>query len=105
MNAPRTRGKRSERRVATAIGGNRVGNSGLATPDVVSALFCVEVRNRINCPSSVLAMLVQARLKSKRGQIPLYVFKRPRWQRYVVCMFLDDFQDLHGKVESHDIGF
>lgn len=96
------RGKRSERRVAAALGGKRVLAPGKAAPDVVSELWVAEVKNIGNGPESPLKHINRLARFATGEQVRLFVYKRPSWKDYIVCMLLRDFEELHGKLKEKE---
>ncbi len=92
------RGRRSERRIAAALGGKRVIAPGRIAPDVVAPLWVAEVKNTKSGSELPLKYITALAQFAQPDQIRLFVYKRPAWRDYIVCMLLKDFEELHGQL-------
>jgi hypothetical protein len=97
--------KRTERRVAQAVGGQRVPVTGRArgdAPDVVSDWLAVEVKHRRRLPAWLHEALQQAEASAGDGQLPLVVLHEhgQRHSRDVVVLRLADFVAWFGEVST-----
>ncbi len=89
--------KRTERAVATILGGVRVGNRGTSSPDVLSDWLSVECKTRHELPRWLVAAVEQARANTPCGQparLPLVVLHEhgARHRDDLVVMTVADFQ-------------
>ena len=85
--------KRTEREVAKRVGGERVGNRGVASPDVVSSWLAIECKHRKALPLWLLDAVAQA--KANAGdRLPLVALHEAgRWHDTdLVVMTLRDFE-------------
>ncbi len=93
--------KRTERRVAAALGGERVPVSGRArgdVPDVRHPLWAIEVKHRKRLPALLAEAMSQAVAAQRDGQVPLVVLHETgRHQgNDLVVLRMSDWIDLHG---------
>lgn len=90
--------KSTERRIARALGGERVGPSGLATADVVSSWLSVEVKHRRRLPLWLMGALDQARQAAGPDQLGIAVLheKGQRTGDDLVLVRLADFVEWFG---------
>ncbi len=94
----RNRGKALERAIARRLDGERVGCTGLATPDVVCDCFSVECKSRQSLPSWLTAAMRQAAHNAPEGKIPLVILHQTgkRHDDDVVVIRLQDFERVGG---------
>jgi hypothetical protein len=93
--------KRSERRVAGILGGERVPVSGRQrgdVPDVDAGWISCEVKHRASLPAWLLDAMNQARAAARDGQLPLAVLHEAgtRHADNLVVLRLADFQAWFG---------
>ncbi len=65
--------KANERAIAKRLGGQRVGNRGTNTEDVVHPWLSVEVKTRKALPAWLLDAMAQARRNSPASRLPIVV--------------------------------
>ena len=65
--------KAVERAVAAILGGERVGCTGEATPDVVTGRLAVEVKHRAKLPKWLLAAMAQSERNAPGDKLPVVV--------------------------------
>lgn len=94
----RNRGKALERAIARRLDGQRVGCTGLATPDVLSDRFSVECKSRQSLPSWLVEAMRQAAHNAPEGKIPVVLLHQTgkRHDEDIVCLHLGDFQRQQG---------
>jgi len=93
--------KRSERRVAAILGGERVPVSGRArgdVPDVAHPWLCPEIKHRKSLPAWILDAMSQARAAARDGQLPIVVLHEAgrRHDDNLVLVRLGDFREWFG---------
>jgi hypothetical protein len=94
--------KEHEKATAVALGGRRVGLTGLATADVVSDHLSVECKERAELPKWLRSAMTQA-VKACRGQqVPLVVLheKGRRHDNDYVVMRRRDYVAWYGAIDS-----
>lgn len=90
-NAKR-RGKELEKRVAKAVGGERVtGARGVAVEDVSHPVFSFECKNNASIPALIRNAYEQAVRNAPPEKIPVVVFQRPGEQQPFALLPLDVF--------------
>lgn len=94
--APRRRGKRTERQVAKRLGGKRIIRPGVKAPDVEGDWFVAEVKNYLKAPEVPYRELRKLKVLTTEDKLPLFIYKRPEWRDYVVCCLLSDFEQWYG---------
>ena len=65
--------KAVERAVARLLGGERVGCTGKATPDVVTERLAVEVKHRAKLPKWLMAAMEQSERNAPEDKVPVVV--------------------------------
>jgi len=92
--------KQVERAVARRLGGQRLGCTGLATPDVQSDWLTVEVKTRKRLPRWLVEALAQACIAAEDGHLPLVVLHEvgQRHDDDLVLLRLADFVDWFGEL-------
>ena len=92
--------KDTERAIAKRLGGQRVGNTGSATPDVVSDRLAVECKSRETLPLSLKDAVVQAVRGADGGRVPVMALleKHKRHGGDLVVMRLREFERRAGTV-------
>ena len=91
--------KRRERDVAKALHGKRIPVTGeRAAADVLTPLFCVQVKHGRRRPSYLADWLAGICSHVKDGQVGIVVWcdNREPLREAVVLLRMRDFQDLHG---------
>ena len=99
--------KRSERAVASALGGRRVPVSGRArgdVPDVAHPWLSVEVKHRKSLPAWILDAMSQARAAARSDQLPCAILHESgrRHDDNLVLVRLGDFREWFGPEVSDD---
>ena len=90
--------KRLEQDVAKALGGKRViRDYGVRREDVEHDIWCIETKYRKKIPALLKDGLIQAKSYSN-SKTPLLVVKEHNMRGAIVCMYLDDFVEWHGKL-------
>jgi hypothetical protein len=92
--------KATERAIAKRLQGQRVGNTGQATPDVETSWACVEVKERQRLPAWLKEAVHQAVAGAWGDRLPLVVLHQAgqRHDGDLVIMRLRDFQDWFGEL-------
>ena len=98
--------KRTERQVASMIGGRRVPVSGRQrgdAPDVEHPWLSVEVKHRKRLPAWIEDAMTQARASARSDQLPVAVLHESgrRHSENLVLVRLADFRDWFGSEVSH----
>jgi len=90
--------KGTERRIAAALEGQRVGPSGKSTADVVTAWLSVECKHRRELPKWIKSAVAQARAAAGPGQLGIAVLheKHKRGDDDLVLIRLGDFVEWFG---------
>jgi len=93
--------KRTERLVATRLGGRRVPITGRQrgdVPDVAHPWLSIECKHRQALPEWLKTAMQQARAAARDGQLPVAVLHEAgeRHGRDIVCMSLADFEAWFG---------
>ena len=85
--------KAAERAIAKVLGGQRVGCTGEATPDVEHAWLAAEVKTRATFPSWLTLAMVQAGRNAAKDKLPIVVLHQKGWNHDddLVLMRLADF--------------
>ena len=99
--------KRSERRVAAILGGERVPITGRQrgdAPDIRHAWLSPEVKHRAKLPNWLDDSLAQARAAARDGQLPIVVLHEAgrRHDDNLVLVRLGDFREWFGPEVSDD---
>ena len=87
--------KRIEREIAKRVNGQRVGNTGKDTPDVIGSggyLIC-EVKHRAKLPDWLKGALIQAETHAESDQLAVAILHEKRMiiDDSLVILRLDDF--------------
>ena len=92
--------KATERAVARALGGERLGPTGLAQPDVVAGPFSVECKHRKTLPAWLLGAMRQAETNAAPGSLALVVLHESarRHENDLVVLRLGAFREWFGDV-------
>jgi len=92
--------KDTERVLAKRLNGERVGNTGQATPDVTTSWLSIEVKERKALPMWLMDAVAQTVRNSDDGKLPIVVLhqKGCRHDNDLVLLRLCDFQDWFGDV-------
>ena len=85
--------KAVERRVARALGGRRVGNTGRDTPDVDAGWLVAEVKHRRTLPRWILEALARARQQAGSARLGVAVLHEHQAHDSLVVMSLADFRE------------
>ena len=101
--------KRTERKVASKLGGERIPITGRArgsAPDVATSWACVEVKHRKALPQWLLEAVAQACASAQDDQLPVVVLHGSgmRHDSDLVVMRLRDFRAWYGELERADEG-
>ena len=93
--------KRTERKIAAALGGQRVPVTGRArgdAPDVAHKWLAVEAKHRRTLPAWLQTALAQAQASAHDGQLPIVVLHQhgQRHANDLVVLRLADFVDWFG---------
>ena len=88
--------KNAERRIARAVGGRRIGNTGRATADVDAGWLAVEVKQRKRLPVWLTSALAQARRNAGDGQLAIVTLHERYARDSLVLMALSDFCEWFG---------
>lgn len=93
--------KRTERRVATELGGRRVPVTGRGrgdAPDIQHPWLCPEVKHRRKLPDWLHEAMSQARAAATSEQLPIVVLHQSgqRHKDDLVMIRLSDFRDYFG---------
>lgn len=90
--------KRTERRVAHLLNGERTGNHGTATEDVQHAWLSVEVKHRRQLPGWLTGAMQQAQRNAPAGRLPVVVLHAhgARAVNDLVVLRMGDFLDWFG---------
>ncbi len=92
-----SRWKSEERRVAAALGGTRLPNTGTGQCDVRAGRYAIQVKARESLPAWLTGAVEQAERDADAGEIPVVVLSevsQGRKARRLVVMALDDWRDL-----------
>ena len=102
MSIGRNRGKNHERAIAKRLNGDRIGCTGLATPDVVNDRFSVECKSRQLFPSWLTHAMKQAVTNAPEGKTPIVILHQTgqRHDSDLVIMRLQDFEQLMNSPET-----
>jgi hypothetical protein len=94
----RRRGKNAEREVAKKLEGRRTRILGVAAPDVEGEWFVAEVKKYMKAPEIPYKYLRELKALDSSERLKLFIYKRPEWRDWVVCILLSDFEDWYGKI-------
>lgn len=96
--AKTTTWKHTERRVAKALGGQRVGNRGTNTEDVSHDWLSVECKHRKEIPAWIKLAMWQARTNAAADKLPVVVLHEAgqRHSENLVVIRMADFQEWFG---------
>ena len=96
--------KACERAVAAILGGERVGCTGKATPDVVTERLAVEVKHREKLPKWLTAAMEQAEQNAPEDKLPVVVLheKHKRHCQDLVVVRLAHFGSKNAKGQGGD---
>lgn len=85
--------KAAERKLATLLGGERVGPAGTPQPDVVTPTLVAEVKHRKALPRWLLDAVEQARAQRDIQRMPVAILhqKGQRYEHSLLVVRLDDF--------------
>ena len=88
--------KATERTIANRLGGERVGCTGAATPDVVTDRLAVEVKTRNSLPDWLSKGLAQADTNASDDKVPVLILHETgtRHDMDMCVMWLSDFEKL-----------
>lgn len=91
--------KNTERHVAKAFGGQRVGNSGRNTEDVSHGWLSCEVKHRDVLPSWLKLAMWQARTNAAADKLPVVILHESgqRHTDNLVVIRMADFQEWFGE--------
>jgi hypothetical protein len=91
-----TNWKAHERRMAKRLNGERIGNTGRPTPDVVADGLVVECKHRATLPKWLTSAVVSIRGKAQAGQTAIVILheKGKRSNNDLVVMALADFEKI-----------
>jgi hypothetical protein len=92
--------KRTERKVAAMLGGERAGPTGRNGPDVLHSAFAPEVKHRETIPAWLDNAMAQAIRNAPVDKLPLVVLHQAgkRMSGALVVMSFDDFVEWFGDV-------
>ena len=90
--------KEVERRIARTLGGQRIGCTGEATPDVVTDWLAVEVKHRKQLPQWLKDALAQSKRNAGDGQLAIVVLHEHGRHDSLVLLALSDFVQWFGEV-------
>ena len=90
--------QRHEARVAAALGVQRTGNQGGATPDAANSWLAVECKSWTRLPAQVVKAMEQAESSAGEGQLPIVVLHQVRQKQAtdLVVMRWSSFVDWFG---------
>ena len=90
------RGKDTERAIARKVQGERLGNTVMATPDVVSDGLVLECESRESLPLWLVKALTKVVTKAPHGKVPVVVLHQvgKKHDADIVCLRLRDFEAL-----------
>lgn len=90
--------KRTERRVAAVLGGQRIPITGRKGPDVSHPLLAIEVKHRAVLPQWLRAAVAQAVACAGRDQLPVAVLHEAgqHHSEHMVVLRLRDFRGIFG---------
>ena len=96
--------KDHERRTAQALGGKRLGATGVANPDVVSqdGHVIAECKHRKVLPSYLTAALRQVRSQASPDQLAMVVLHEHGARDSIVCVSLADWKTWYGDVPASE---
>ena len=97
--------KVAERTVARRLGGKRAGPTGKEGPDVLHALWAIEIKERRRpLPAEIREALAQAARAARPDQLPIVVWHvlGRRHDDDVVMMRLADFEDWAGQLRVEE---
>ena len=94
---PNATWKATERRVAAILGGDRVGCTGEASPDVVTDWLAVEVKHRRALPAWLKAALAQAKANAPEGKLPVVILHEHGRHDSLVLLSMRDFAEWFGE--------
>jgi hypothetical protein len=91
--------KQTERKVATMLGGKRVGPAGRKGADLAHEHLSVEVKERRRLPAWLLHAMAQA-VGSADGRLPMVVLHRAgdRYEDAMVIVRMKDWREWYGEV-------
>jgi len=92
--------KRTERRTAQRLGGERVGATGKSTPDVVTPWLTVECKHRTALPRWLVDALSKVRRQAYPSRLGVVVLHEAGRHDSIVCLSLSDFVDWFGGKEQ-----
>lgn len=97
----KTTWKATERAISKRLAGQRVGNQGAATPDVVTPWCSIEVKHRKELPAWLQDAMRQAVANARPETLPVVILHQcgQRHDNDLVMLRLRDFQEWFGEPE------
>jgi hypothetical protein len=100
--------KRTERRIAEELGGQRVPVTGRQrgdAPDIAHPTFAIEVKHRASLPQWLLDACNQAQACRRGDQVPIVILHMAGWHhgQDLVCIRMADFKRLSTLAESIEV--
>jgi len=92
--------KAHEKRTAAALGGQRLGATGAANPDVLTTWLAVECKHRAKRPDWMTAALSKIRAQAGQDRLGIVVLHQAGARDSVVMLSLQDFRDWFGEVKG-----
>ena len=80
------------------MSGTRTKILGIPAPDVEGTWFAAEVKSYAKAPTVPRDQLIKLCAITGSERLRLFIFKRPGWSDYIVCAFLEEFQEWFGKL-------
>lgn len=92
--------KAHEKWTAAALGGQRLGATGAANPDVLTSWLAVECKHRTKLPQWIMEALTKIRSQAGQDRLGVVVMHQAGAHDSVVMLSLKDFQDWFGSLEA-----
>lgn len=89
--------KQHERRTAAALGGQRLGATGAANPDVLSDWLAVECKHRAKLPDWLTGALAKVRGQAGVERLGIVVLHEAGARDSLVVLSMKDFADWFGE--------
>lgn len=94
--------KDHERRIAAALGGQRLGATGASNPDVLTGWLAVECKHRAKLPDWLTGALGKVRVQAGQDRLGVVVLHQAGARDSVVMLSLKDFRDWFGGWRGDD---
>jgi len=92
--------KAHETRTAAALGGQRLGTTGAANPDVLTSWLAVECKDRSRLPPWIMEALSRIRSQAGQDRLGVVVMHQAGARDSVVMLSLQDFRDWFGALPA-----